>query len=127
MTRQRREAILQAAVIKAVNLTEHFTAIPVGQYPTVGGRQLSGHPDLIIVGGKHLFNPQDRVFYIELKSETGKLRESQKKWHEKARAARASVYICRSVLEVLNICIDKNDLYKWAIDERLDALVEGLL
>ncbi len=127
MTRQRREALLQAAVIKAVNLTEHFTAIPVGQYPTVGGRQLSGHPDLIIVGGKHLAYPSDRIFYVELKSETGKLRESQKKWYEKAFAAGASVYICRSVLEVLGTCFNKNELYGWEPDERLNALVEGLL
>ncbi len=124
MTRQRREAILQAAVIKAVNLTERFKVIEVDQNPVPGGgwQRMTGHPDLEIIGYK-----EDRVFFIELKTDKGKLLPSQEEWHFRARAYRASVYVCKSVLEVLKICMEKNDRYGWEPDERLDALVEGLL
>lgn len=129
MTRQRREAILQRAVLEAVALTHHFRAIEVDQNPVPGGgyQAMTGHPDLEIIGGKHLKVKEDRTFYVELKTATGRLSPKQIEWHERATDYGASVYVCRSRLEVLKLCFEKNERYGWTIDDGLDNLLRQLL
>lgn len=50
-------------------------------------RSHSGFPDLVLV--------RDRVIFVELKRETGKLSDSQEMWIDALQAAGAEVYVWR--------------------------------
>lgn len=59
-----------------------------------------GTPDLLVVGKK--------LIWVEVKTATGKLRESQIKMHEKLRKRNQIVVVARSVKDVISAldCID---------------------
>ncbi len=119
----RLEAELQDSVVEAVGFCECFNVMEHDVNPLPGGyldKKKTGVPDLQIVGYK-----EDRVFWIELKTAKGKLSRRQKDWHARYRHYNGSVYVCRSVLEVLRTLKLKADEYGWR-DQRLDALIRGL-
>ena len=121
--RYNRERLLQRAVVETVALTDHFRAIEVDQNPVPGGgyQAMTGHPDLEIIG-----KFEHRQFYIELKTDKGKLSPKQIEWHERARSYGAAVFVCRSVLEALRACKLMNELFHWPEDKRLTALLSQL-
>ena len=54
----------------------------------------AGTPDLLVM-------LPGRVVWIELKSPTGRLTATQRRWHEQARRLGHTVYVCRSIGEAL--------------------------
>ena len=121
----RPEAILQAAVVEAIALTEQFTPREVDINPKPKGfidPDICGHPDLRVIG-----YTGDRQFDIELKAGKGKLSANQVRWHERHRLAGGSVYVARNVLQCLIYCALKSALWGYPHDRRLVALIRGLL
>ena len=76
--------------------------INVGKVKTKDGRLFStgapkGFPDLFG------FRPDGRIFFIEVKNETGKVRPEQKKFIERVRNSGALAGVARSVEDAMRI------------------------
>jgi hypothetical protein len=56
-----------------------------------------GTPDLLVM------LPGGRTLWIELKTETGRVTDTQHAWHEAAHALGHDVIVCRSVLHALQV------------------------
>ena len=59
--------------------------------------QKAGFPDLLII------TPKGKVFFIEMKSEKGKLNENQIEIHKKLQSLKQTVHLCNSFDSFVNI------------------------
>lgn len=109
----RDEQSLQIAVMAWLDLALPADAIAIhvpnaGKRGVVDGMMMkraglkAGFPDICIFW-------RAKAYTIELKSESGELRESQRHMHGRLHAAAIPVETCRSVLEVQNRC------YEWGL------------
>lgn len=88
-----REAQWQATVIDAAQLlgwrVAHFRAAQTrtGSWVTPVAADGAGFPDLVLV--------RDRVVFVELKSQLGRLSDSQQEWLDSLAAAGVEAYVWR--------------------------------
>lgn len=86
------ERDFQAQVIQLAHIfgwrIAHFRPAKTSHgWRTAVGADGAGFPDLVLA--------RDRVVFIELKSDTGRLRDDQTAWHEALTAAGAEAYVFR--------------------------------